>query len=112
IVISGSRSSSGSSPPAHTFADADTTPSVAGLAVFYGAPTAVSITNFVDSFHGKEFVVIGGAAGTTLVQGTQIQTHTGSNIVLAEGDVAFVRTVCNPGSPWAPRHKVYAVVPA
>ena len=68
----------------NTFADADTTPSVAGGTSWTSANTgATSITNFDDGTNGQVMFFRFGDANTTLVNGATIVTFDAANVTTA-----------------------------
>lgn len=70
-----------------TFADADTTPTVAGSRLFKSANTgATSITTFDDGVAGQRIDIIFGDANTTLVDGATLVLRTGGNYTPAATD--------------------------
>ncbi len=83
-----------------TFADADTTPSILGSAVFLTANTGgTSITTFDDGEPGRSFDLIFGDGNTTLVHGTNLQMASNSNLTGTAGDTRRFST--EDGTVWS-----------
>lgn len=94
---------------ASSFADGDTTPSVAEASVFTTANAApTSITAFDDGVPAQRFHLIFGDANTTLVHGANLQLIGDANFVGAVGDVKHF--VTEDGVVWreVPQPTVWA----
>lgn len=92
VVIGANKYSTQTDLLFHTFANADTSPSVKGR-TFYQASNAgaTTITTFDDGAIGQEITVFASNGNTTLGHGSGIDTPTGAGVVIASGGSVTLR---------------------